>query len=120
MIKKMTAIIAAAVCAGFMVTLVPGLAPEVAVGAPRPVDQIVSSAVPAYLPAQVSASTVTGTRESLGQDIRNDHRGSKNACAQSWPYYERSCLRDERQVDGSARIVRVIAVDRSAAMPLRR
>ena len=120
MMKKMAAIIAAAVCAGFMVTFVPGLAPGVAAGAPQLVDQIVSSTVPAYMPAQISASAATGIRKSVELDIPNDHRDSKNACAQSWPYYERSCLRDERQVDGNARAVRVVVIDRSAAMPLRR
>ncbi len=30
-------------------------------------------------------------------------------CIQSWPYYERSCLRDSRQQDGNGRTVRLIA-----------
>jgi hypothetical protein len=36
-------------------------------------------------------------------------------CLQSWPYYERSCLRDGRQLDGNARTVRVIATGDSAS-----
>ena len=120
MINKMAAIIAAAACAGFVVTSVPGLASGVAAGAPQPVDQILSSTVPAYIPSQISALTAAGIRKSVELDIRNDHRDGKNSCAQSWPYYERSCLRDVRQVDHNARVVRVIAMDRSAAMSLRR
>jgi len=36
-------------------------------------------------------------------------------CLQSWPYYERSCLRDSRQQDGNGRTVRLIATGRPAA-----
>ena len=36
------------------------------------------------------------------------------ACLQTWPYYERSCLRDTRQRDGDARTVRVIAINGQA------
>jgi hypothetical protein len=36
-------------------------------------------------------------------------------CLQSWPYYERSCLRDSRQQDGNGRTVRLIATGRTAA-----
>ena len=39
MIKKVMAVIAAAVCAGVIVTLVPGLAPEIAARASPPADQ---------------------------------------------------------------------------------
>ncbi|MGC1444269.1 MAG: hypothetical protein WA837_02300 [Xanthobacteraceae bacterium] len=41
--------------------------------------------------------------------------GAKTAtCLQTWPYYERSCLRDARQRDGDARTVRVIAINEQA------
>jgi hypothetical protein len=30
-------------------------------------------------------------------------------CLQSWPYYERSCLRDSTRQDGNGRTVRLIA-----------
>ena len=36
-------------------------------------------------------------------------------CLQSWPYYERSCLRDSRQQDGNGRAVRLIATGGSSA-----
>ena len=36
-------------------------------------------------------------------------------CAQTWPYYERSCLRDSRQHDGKTRSVRVIATGEPSA-----
>jgi hypothetical protein len=37
------------------------------------------------------------------------------SCVQSWPYYERSCLRDSRQRDSSARTVRLIATGSAAS-----
>jgi hypothetical protein len=40
---------------------------------------------------------------------------TKASCFQNWPYYERSCLHDNRQQDGNARTVRVIAVNQQAA-----
>jgi hypothetical protein len=39
---------------------------------------------------------------------------AKAACLQTWPYYERSCLRDNRQRDSDARAVRVIAINGQA------
>ncbi|MGB7041932.1 MAG: hypothetical protein WBD83_20395 [Xanthobacteraceae bacterium] len=36
------------------------------------------------------------------------------ACLQTWPYYERSCLRDTRQRDGDVRTVRVFAINGQA------
>jgi hypothetical protein len=36
-------------------------------------------------------------------------------CLQGWPYYEHSCLRDGRQLDGNARTVRLIATGGSAS-----
>jgi hypothetical protein len=35
---------------------------------------------------------------------------AKAACLRTWPYYERSCLRDSRR-DGDVQAVRVIGVD---------
>ena len=54
MIKKITAVIAAAACAGVMVTFGPGFAPEVAAGASQPVDQ--SEVALFNKPAEVAAS----------------------------------------------------------------
>ena len=36
-------------------------------------------------------------------------------CFRSWPYYERSCLRDSRQHDGNARTVRFIPTGSAAS-----
>ncbi|MGB7886808.1 MAG: hypothetical protein WBL55_10410 [Xanthobacteraceae bacterium] len=36
------------------------------------------------------------------------------ACLQTWPYYERSCLRNTRQRDGDVRTVRVFAINGQA------
>lgn len=36
------------------------------------------------------------------------------ACTESWPFYEASCLRDDRQPEGKARAVRIVSADRLA------
>jgi hypothetical protein len=38
----------------------------------------------------------------------------QTCCLQTWPYYERSCLRDDRRRDGNAGAVRVIAINEQA------
>jgi len=40
-------------------------------------------------------------------------------CTQAWPYYEQSCLRDNRRPDGSAGAVRVIAAGKPASERIR-
>ncbi len=35
----------------------------------------------------------------------------QTCCLQTWPYYERSCLRDNRRWNGNAAAVRVIAIN---------
>jgi hypothetical protein len=109
MIKKIMAIISAAVCAGVMVLFAPGFSPEVAAHATQPVNQTPTTAAPVKKPAQRAAPYTTDSRD-----------WPKVVCAQSWPYYERSCLRDDRQVDGIARVVRVVATDRSNMPSARR
>ena len=118
MIRKITAVIAAAVCAGVLVTFVPGLAPEVAAGASPPVDQ--SKAAPFNKPAEVAAANAADVRNAMEQNIRDGSRNRANACVESWPYYERSCLRGGHHTDGDPRVVRVIAMDRSAVKRPRR
>ena len=118
MIKRITAVIAAAACAGVIVTFVPGLAPEVAAGASPPVDQ--SKPAPFNTPVEVAAANAAGVRNTMAQNIRDGSRDRANACVESWPYYERSCLRGGHHTDGDPSVVRVIAMDRSAAKRPRR
>jgi len=63
---------------------------------------------------QVSASTrgsVT-TQTTSGKGDRLDI-GARTSCRQqSWPYLDRSCMRDPRTESGSARLVRVVNSDR--------
>lgn len=118
MIRKITAVIAAAACAGVLVTFVPGLAPEVAAGASPPVDQ--SKAAPINKPAEAAAANAADVRNAMEQDVRDGSRNPANACVESWPYYERSCLRGGHHTDGAPRVVRVIAMDRSAVKRPRR
>lgn len=93
MIGKISAILASAACAYLLVTLVPGFTPEVAARA-------------APQPALPQAAT--------GHDTTAAALHRKPACVETWPYYEPECLRDDRQPDGRARIVRIVSTERTA------
>jgi len=121
MIRKITAITVAAACAGLLVTFVPGFAPEVAAGAPRPADQGEPTAIASVnTTAELAAPNAADIRKAVEQNVGDVSRDRAIVCLESWPYYERSCLRDGRHADGSARAVRVIAMDRPAARSARR
>jgi hypothetical protein len=120
MIKKISAVVAAAACAGVMVTFVTGFAPEVAASAPRQVDASVTVVAPANKLAEVAAPSGAQIRNAGAPSGRSTSRDANIGCAQGWPFYEQSCLRDGRQADGNARAVRVIVMDRSAALKPRR
>ena len=92
MIKRIAAIIAAAGCAAFIVSVVP----EVAVGNSQNAGTIVASA------GRID------TAPEAGIDTRTQR---KITCTQGWPYYEKACLHDGRQSDGKAQMVRMIAID---------
>jgi len=85
MIKKILAVITAAVCAGAITEFIPESAPAVAAG--------VSAA------AQSHATSIS------------DRVGT--ICSQAWPYYEPACWHDDRGSAGTIRVVRVIVSDRS-------
>jgi hypothetical protein len=87
MIKPMLAIAAAAACAGIVV-LAPELAPK-------------------------SAMAATQSDESGALARVKEQSQSDGGCLRHWPYYEQSCLRDARLPNGVARVVRVIAIDRT-------
>jgi hypothetical protein len=63
--------------------------------------------------SQVSASTrgmITQTTSGKGDRLDVE---SRLACRQqSWPYLDRSCIRDARTESGSGRTVRVVSADR--------
>ncbi len=84
MIEKAWLAIIASVAACLLVTLIPGLAPE------------------------VSAHTAgkAGVQVAAAQ--------SPSRCTESWPYYEPACLHDSRRPGGRARVVRIISTERSA------
>ena len=86
MIGKASWAIIALVMAYLLVTLTPGLVSEVAA-------RTAPKAAP--IPAGVA------------QD-------RKGACAESWPYYEPSCLHDGRQPGGRVRTVRIVSAERLA------
>ena len=87
MIEKAWLSVVALVAAYLLVTLIPGLAPEVSA---RTADKIIATRL-----ATAENPTLT-------------------ACTESWPYYQPECLRDDRQPDGRARAVRIISAEHSA------
>ncbi len=108
MIGKIAAIVTAAVCAGLFVGGLPGLAPEVAASAIEHHRRVSGPAKP----EQLDMWSPTAVAIQMTLDAARYDR--KIACAETWPYYESSCLRDERQGDGNARNVRIILAKRPA------
>jgi hypothetical protein len=91
MVKPILAIAAAAACAGLVV-----LAPE-------------------FAPKSAMAATQSGEAGAMQADIvAKKKQQSDRGCAQHWPYYKQSCLRDARLSNGTERVVRVIAIDRTS------
>ena len=61
----------------------------------------------------VSANTRHGlTQTTAGKGDRLDMVARLACRQQSWPYLDRSCIRDTRTESGSARKVRVVSTDR--------
>jgi len=87
MLKELSAILAAAVCAGIIVGFVPQPEPAAAAATPQPAPRHEQSNVAINSAPVVAAAS---------------------ACTQTWPYYEQSCLRDGRQVGRTAPTARVI------------
>ena len=99
MIKKILAIVAAAVYAGAIVEFIPEPPPAAAAGVSAAAQSHGTSVSDRAKPAVLDAARIA------------DIRGA--VCTQAWPYYEPACLRDGRRSDGEVRVVRVIITDRS-------
>ncbi|MGP0082440.1 MAG: hypothetical protein ACLP0B_02255 [Steroidobacteraceae bacterium] len=99
MIKKILAIIAAAICAGAIVEFAPESAPAVAAG--------VSAA------AQSQATSISDRAKPAALDAARIAERGRAICSRVWPYYEPACWHDDRGSDGKIRVVRVIVADRS-------
>lgn len=91
MIGKISAILVSAACAYVLVTLLSGFA-----------SALVASAAPQPAAPQIASA------------LKAQAADRKAACAESWPYYEPQCLRDDRQPGGRARIVRIVSIERTA------
>ena len=65
-------------------------------------------------PDTAAASTIDNEANNGANTAANTGACLQTCCLQTWPYYERSCLRDTRQRDGDARTVRVIAINGQA------
>jgi hypothetical protein len=87
MLKGLSAILVAAVCAGVVVGFVPPPEPAAAAATPRANPRIEQNA------AAINTAPVVA---------------AASACTQTWPYYEQSCLRDSRQLGRGAPTARVI------------
>ncbi len=116
MIKMITAVVAAAACAGIIITFVLSSTPEVSAYATQSVTHrtlssaIIDAAEVEVIPTpNIPAATDSG--RSAGQNSHN----LKTVCEQSWPYYEQSCLRDVGATAGKPRIVRIVVGNQSAA-----
>jgi hypothetical protein len=113
MFEKITAIAAAAACAGLIVAFAPGFAPEVVAGTSQPVEASVSRVYTFTQPVDFAAPAVDFRKAAEWK--YNGSANPKIICERPWPYYDRACLRDHRLSAGTARLVRVIANDRAAA-----
>jgi len=97
MLKGLSAILIAGVSAGFLVGFV--AEPERAVAAATPAAKLSNAQNNAAInDALVVAATAT--------------------CTQTWPYYEQSCLRDNRRT-GGAPTARVISLNEPAKAPVK-
>jgi hypothetical protein len=114
MFEKIAAVITAAACAGVIVTLVPGFAPEIAARASPPADRSVSTVARIDKPMEVSAPNAADIRKTVEQNIGYGSGMGTSICEQTWPYYGRSCLLDGNRTAGNVRVVRVINMERSA------
>jgi hypothetical protein len=76
---------------------------------------VVVSAPKPEVAAATTAEDTTQTQIQAQADVC-----SHACCLQTWPYYEHSCLRDDRRQEGDARAVRVIAVGGQAPLHLSR
>jgi hypothetical protein len=96
MVKSTIAIITAAGIAGALVAFVP-----------PPRSAIAASEIdfPSLAVAAVAAAPIPLA----------DTRTDVSSCTRAWPYYEQSCLHNNRPSNGTARVVRVIADDTSVA-----
>ncbi len=101
MISKILAIVAAAVCAGAIVGLIPEPTPAVAAGSSSSVQSRGTAIPDSNKSAVVAAVRIAESRNA--------------ACSHGWPYYAPVCLHDNRRPDGKARIVRLVTADRSVA-----
>jgi hypothetical protein len=116
MIKMITAVVAAAACAGVIITFAPRSTPAVAAGATQSAaHRALSSAMIEAADVDVIPTSNILAATARGQNLRNDSRNPKTVCEQSWPYYGQSCLRDVGMAAGKPRIVHVVVSNRSAA-----
>jgi hypothetical protein len=97
MIKQIAAITGAAVCAGLLAGVVPG----VAVGNSRTAEPSVASIGSIDMPVYGGATA----------HVDSGVKG-KIACTRNWPYYEKACLHNSRRLDDQAHVVRIIPIDR--------
>ncbi len=110
---KTSAIIAAAFCAGLFVTVVPGIAPELAAGPAEDSSLVVPDIVTIDKFAAMWAPTAATVQRAAKGRRHSGNRDRKIVRAQRWSYCDPACQRGGREADGT-HIVQVITADRSA------
>ena len=96
MVKIIIAVTTAALIATAIVAFIPP---------PGPAAASSETDIPSLAIATVAAAPIPAA-SSAPIDI---------SCTQAWPYYEQSCLRNNRQQNDKTRVVRVIADDKTVA-----
>jgi len=107
MYAKLLAVIAAAVGAAVIVSFIPPPQPASAAKAPR--ANVVATEKP---PADV-VNTEKPRADAVDIEKQTPVLAPPAACTQGWPHYDQNCLRDSRRPNGTARVARVVAMDRS-------
>jgi hypothetical protein len=99
MYNKLLAVMAAAVGAAVMVSFIPP--PQPASAAKAPQANVVAIEKPRV--------------DAVDTEKQTPVLAPPATCTQGWPHYEQNCLRDSRRPNGTARVARVVAMDRSVA-----
>jgi hypothetical protein len=100
MFKGMIAVVTAATGAAVIVTLIPPPGPAAA----RSETKVASVTPVSVAPVAAAPAVETAKADTAKAD-----------CAQPWPFYDSSCLRDARHPNSKTRVTRVITTDKSVA-----
>ena len=78
-------------------------------------SSLIACAILSFLIGNIVLGLAAPAAEIKGAVAKADRPATQQpavACSQTWPYYERACLRDDRQAPSTAMIVRIVSTDR--------